>query len=65
MPNDRTGHIKWGSWSFDYAVGDHEGLSLLNGSYRGVRVIGKFSLPVIRVKYLVDGGRYDINRFFL
>ena len=64
MPNDRTGHIKWGSWSFDYAVSGTEGLSLLNGSYKGVRVIGKFSLPVIRVKYLVDGGWHDILRFF-
>jgi hypothetical protein len=54
MPNDRTGHIDWGSWSFDYAVSDAEGLALLNGSYRGRRMIGKFSLPVIRVKYLRD-----------
>jgi hypothetical protein len=64
MPNDRTGHIKWGSWSFDYSVSDAEGLSLSNGSYQGVRVIGKFSLPVIRVKYLIDGGPLDLLREF-
>lgn len=62
MPNDRTGHIPWGPWTFDYSVSDSEGLSLLNGSYKGRSVIGKFSLPVIRVKYLVDGGPAGVSR---
>lgn len=56
MPNDRTGHKTWGPWSFDYAVSDSEGLTLLNGSFKGRSVFGKFSMPVIRVKYLKDGG---------
>ena len=63
MPDTRTGHIHFGSWDFDYAVSGFEGLSLLNGKYRGRAAIGKFSMPVIRVKYLKDGGPGDILRF--
>ena len=62
MPNDRTGHVRWGSWDFDYAVAGFEGLSLLNATYRGRAAIGKFSMPVIRVKYLVNGGALDWRR---
>ncbi len=62
MPNSRTGHINWDGWRFDYAVSDSEGLSLLNGSFREMGVIGKFSLPVIRVKYRRDGGWLDWRR---
>jgi hypothetical protein len=56
MPNKRTGHVPWSPWDFDYAVSDSEGLCLLNGSFLGVRIFGKLSLPVIRVKYLLDDG---------
>src|SRR5690349_5770336 len=59
MPNTRTGHRNWTNWSFDYSVSDSEGLSLLNCDFKGRRMIGKFSLPVIRVKYLHDGGSHD------
>ncbi|RNL63894.1 hypothetical protein [Arthrobacter oryzae] len=62
MPNTKTGHISWGSWEFDYNVVGFEGLSLLNGTYRGRNVIGKFSMPAIRVKYRVDGGYLDWRR---
>ena len=61
MPDTQTGSVNWGfgHWKFDYAVSDSEGLSLLNGSYRGFPIFGKFSMPVIRVKYLQDGGWHD------
>ena len=59
MPDVRAGHVDWTDWSFDWAVSDHEGLALLGGTYQGVQVIGKLSLPVIRVKYLRDGGPLD------
>ena len=66
MPDTRTGHVSWGfgHWDFDYAISDSEGLSLLNGRYRGVLIIGKFSMPVIRVKYRIDGGWHDWRRPF-
>jgi hypothetical protein len=62
MPDTKTGHIHWGSWDFDYDVSGFEGLSLLNGTYRGRTAIGKFSMPSIRVRYLVDGGPLDWRR---
>lgn len=64
MPDTRTGHVNWGfgHWDFDYEVSDSEGLSLLNGRFRGFPMIGKFSMPVIRVKYLTDGGWQDWRR---
>ena len=54
MPNSRTGHIDWGRWSFDYAVADKEGLALVNVYYNEKVVLGKASVPVVRVKYLKD-----------
>jgi hypothetical protein len=62
MPDTKTGHVRWGSWDFDYDVSGFEGLSLLNGTYRGRTAIGKFSMPAIRVRYLVDGGPLDWRR---
>ncbi|MDQ3666534.1 MAG: hypothetical protein M3410_08130 [Acidobacteriota bacterium] len=59
MPNVRQGHVDWTNWSFDWGVSDREGLSLLNGMYKDVHIIGKLSLPVIRVKYRHDGGPAD------
>jgi hypothetical protein len=56
MPNNRDGHKDWHPWSFDYSVSDSEGLSILNGRFHGLGIFGKLSLPVIRVKYLKDGG---------
>ena len=54
MSESRNGHINWGPWIFDYNVADTEGLCLLNVYLRGHKVIAKFSLPVIRVKYIRD-----------
>lgn len=62
MGESSNGHKKWGDWFFDYGVFGKEGLCLVNGFFRGQRMFNKLSLPVIRVKYLVDefwGG--DIN----
>lgn len=56
---NRNGHIAWGPWVFDYNVTDFEGLALLNGSYRGISIFYKISLPVIRVKYVKDGGVFS------
>lgn len=64
VPNTRDGHINWDPWTFDYSVSDSEGLSLLNGRFRGLGVFGKFSLPVMRVKYRHDGGWHDWKRVF-
>ena len=50
----RDGHINWGDWFFDYSVIDTEGLSLLNGFFKGHSIFRKLSLPVIRVKYVRD-----------
>jgi hypothetical protein len=52
--SERSGHIQWGDWVFDYDVVDAEALSLLRGSFRGRTVFYKLSLPVIRVKYVQD-----------
>src|SRR5262245_33662323 len=63
MPDTKTGHIHFGSWDLDYDVRGFEGLALLNGTYRGRSAFGALSMPVIRVKYLKDGGYGDILRF--
>lgn len=54
MGESSTGHKKWGDWFFDYGVFGKEGLCLVDGFFRGQRMFNKLSLPVIRVKYLVD-----------
>lgn len=59
MSNSQAGHINWTTWDFDWAVSGAEGLSLLNLSYKGVWMLGKGSLPVIRVKYVKDEHWYD------
>ena len=51
---ERNGRIAWGPWAFHYSVIDTQGLSLLDGFFRGRRVFYKLSLPVIRVKYVRD-----------
>jgi hypothetical protein len=53
--NSRSGHITWGAWVFDFRVTDYEGLALSNVFFSGKKMIHKISLPVIRVKYVVDG----------
>ncbi len=51
---NRNGNITWGDWIFDYDVTDFEGLALLHGSYKGISIFHKLSLPVIRVEYDFD-----------
>lgn len=46
----------FGDWSFGWTIhGHHEGLILKNVSWKGVKVLHKASLPVIRVKYRGSG----------
>jgi hypothetical protein len=54
MSESSSAHLHWGDWSLDYGVFGTEGLSLVDGYFRGQRVFNKLSLPVIRVKYVVD-----------
>jgi hypothetical protein len=54
MGETSNGHKKWGDWFFDYGVFGTEGLCLVDGHFRGQRMFNKLSLPVIRVKYLID-----------
>ncbi len=50
-----SGHVDWQSWSFDYNVsGNYDGVSLTNVSFNGLELIGKASLPVMRVYYQDD-----------
>ncbi len=49
---DGVHHQDWQEWSFDYQVsGDFDGLSLTNVKYKGVDILNKASLPVMRVFY--------------
>ncbi len=44
--------VTWNGWSFDYNVGgNYDGLSLVNVAYQGSSLIGKISMPVMRVFY--------------
>jgi len=47
-----THHRDWQGWSFDYTVGGRlDGVSLTKVKYKGVDILGKASLPVMRVFY--------------
>src|SRR5260370_41180633 len=50
-----SGHVNWGPWDRDWEVKDSTGLAIRNVKYQNEEVIYKASLPVIRVKYDVDG----------
>ena len=47
-------HIDWERWSFDYEVRDNTGLALRHVTYDGELVLGKASMPVLRVKYVKE-----------
>ena len=47
-------HVNWGRWSFDYEVRDNTGLALRQVTYDGELVLGKASMPVLRVKYVKE-----------
>jgi hypothetical protein len=57
LPLAPSGSTTWGNWSFEWHVGDanKEGLVITNVRWKGTKVLGKGSLPVIRVKYRGDG----------
>ena len=46
--------LQWGRWSFDYEVRDNTGLALRNVTCDGELVLGKASMPVLRVKYVKE-----------
>jgi hypothetical protein len=46
--------VNWGDWNFWYMVSGTEGLSLFDVFFRGHLIATKLSLPVIRVKYIID-----------
>jgi hypothetical protein len=50
----RADHIDWYDWSLNWAVEGTEGLCLTEGTFRGRQIFRKLSLPVIRVKYVLD-----------
>ena len=47
-------HVEWGRWALDYEVRENTGLTLRNVSYGGELVLGKASMPVVRVKYVKE-----------
>jgi hypothetical protein len=48
----RTGSTNWNDWSVGWTVGSaSEGLEIRNVFWKGVKVLYKGSMPVIRVKY--------------
>jgi hypothetical protein len=52
-PLPPAGSLRWGDWEFNWEIGsaNSEGLVLKNVRYKGIAVIRKASMPVIRVKY--------------
>jgi hypothetical protein len=52
----RSGSMTYYDWSFSWNVGSSsEGLELWNVNYKGVKVLHKASMPVVRVKYRGNG----------
>jgi hypothetical protein len=53
MPMPDKGSTTFGDWSFTWEIGNawDEGLVLKNVLWKGVKVLNKASLPVVRVKY--------------
>jgi hypothetical protein len=48
----RSGSQNYNDWSFSWNVGSKkEGLELFNVRYKGIKVLYKASMPVVRVKY--------------
>jgi len=52
MPDWESKPFTWGPWDLQLEMNDAAGLGLRNVSYQGKQVLGKASLPVIRVKYV-------------
>lgn len=60
-PLPDAGSTSFGDWSFSWEIGNahDEGLVLRNVRWKGVKVLHKVSMPVIRVKYRGDGSSID------
>jgi hypothetical protein len=56
LPMPDSGSTSFGNWSFSWEIGNanDEGLVLKNVLWKGVKVLHKASMPVIRVKYRGD-----------
>lgn len=61
QPMPDSGSTTFGDWSFSWEIGNanDEGLVIRNVRWKGVKVLHKGSLPVIRVKY--RGNASDVN----
>jgi hypothetical protein len=61
VPMPDSGSSTFGDWSFSWEIGNahNEGLVLRNVRWKGVKVLHKASLPVIRVKYRGDASSID------
>lgn len=56
----RSGSMTYHNWSFAWNVGSNqEGLELTNVNWKGVKVLHKASMPVVRVKY--RGAAINVN----
>jgi hypothetical protein len=57
LPMPDSGSTSFGNWSFSWEIGNanDEGLVLKNVFWKGVKVLHKASMPVIRVKYRGNG----------
>jgi len=55
IPRGFAADIDWEDWSFDYSTNNNSsGLVLTNVTYKGELVLGKASMPVMRVEYEND-----------
>ena len=54
MAETQSEHVDWGRWSFDWEVRDNTGLALRNVKYADELILAKASMPVVRVKYVIE-----------
>jgi hypothetical protein len=61
QPMPDSGSASFGNWSFYWEIGNanDEGLILKNVMWKGVKVLSKASLPVVRVKYRGSGSSIE------
>jgi len=61
LPLPDAGTMDWGDWRFSWEIGNAntEGLVLRNVTWKGVQVLFKASLPVIKVKYRGNAQNVD------
>lgn len=49
-----SGHLDWESWKFDWEVSGNTGLALRTVTFKDELILGKASMPVLRVKYVKE-----------